>query len=163
MSADRFEALLAPILDSAYRTALCLTRGPEEAEDLLREAVGRAVRRLAQSGAAGEFRSWFLGIIMETFRARCRLGAPAPSPAAPLSEADRLLAAIRELSPCRRMVAALYFCEGFACREIAGVLGCSSAAVRRRVGPLRAALRPLVLPAERFDAPGRRRATPAIR
>jgi DNA-directed RNA polymerase specialized sigma24 family protein len=158
VSADRLTGLLAPILDSAYRTALCLAPGAEEAETLLRDAARRALPRLGQLGA-GDFRPWFLGIMLEVFRAGCR----SATPAAPTPEADRLLAAIRALSPCERMVAALYFGDGLSCREIAVVLGCSVPAVRRRVGPLRASLRPVVVSTAVLGAPTPQLASSAFR
>ena len=141
MSPHQFELLLAPLVDSAYRIALCLADGSEDAEAMLREAAIRAFHRFDQRGPEGEFRWWFLRIMAETFRARQRRTEPPATARSPgsMSDDDRVLAAIRHLSPCRRMVAALYFAEGLSCRDVACVLRCSHAAVRRRIRPIRSA------------------------
>jgi DNA-directed RNA polymerase specialized sigma24 family protein len=51
----------------------------------------------------------------------------------------RIVTAIRALGPSRRVVAALYFCEGLSCGEIADLLRCPRPAVRRRVAAVRTA------------------------
>ena len=147
MNPDRFEALLAPLLDSAYRTALCLADGPDEAEAMLQEAAGLEFHRFEQRGPGSDLRWCFLRSLVETFRRRHRQGmgsGAACGGQASAPQGNRVLAAIRRLSPCRRLVAALYFRGGLNCGEIAGVLRCSRPAVRQRVGTVRSAFRPLV-------------------
>ena len=41
---DRFEELVNPLLDTAYRVALRLARNREDASDLVQETVLRALR-----------------------------------------------------------------------------------------------------------------------
>lgn len=149
MSGDRMEGLLAPLLASAYRTALCLANEPAEAEAMLVEAAGRWLRHSAQPDDADDVRCRVLRSIAEVFRQghrHCRgaagRGDEKRRPGA-LSEGDRIVTTIRELGPSSRIVAALYFCEGLTCGQIAQVLGCSRPPVHRRVVAARAALRSL--------------------
>ena len=143
MTPDAFEALLSPLLDSAYRTALCLADGPADAEAMLQEAVTSEVLRVGARRTGRDLRCRILRSMTEIFRrrhrsraararARCRSGAPA--------EAVRIVTAIRALGPSSRVVAALYFSEGLTCSEIADLLRCARPAVRRRVAAVRTAL-----------------------
>lgn len=142
MTPDPFEALLAPLLDSAYRTAFCLADGTADAEAMLQEAVTREVLRVGARGTGRDLRCRILRSMTEIFRrrhrsraARAGAGCGTGSPA----EAARIVTAIRALGPSSRVVAALYFSEGLTCSEIADLLRCSRPAVRRRVAAVRTA------------------------
>lgn len=64
---QEFEALLAPILDRAYATALRLTRNAADAEDLVQEAALLAYRGFGTFERNTNFRAWFLRIVMNAF------------------------------------------------------------------------------------------------
>jgi DNA-directed RNA polymerase specialized sigma24 family protein len=147
MTADPIESLFAPLLDSAYRTALCLADGTTEAEALLQEAVTHGFERIGRPGTDGDLRCRVLRSMTEIFRRRHRRGGTGQAGAAygtgSPSEGDRIVTAIRALRPSSRVVAALCFCEGLTCSEIADLLRCSRSAVRRRVSAVRTAFRGL--------------------
>ena len=62
-----FEALLSPVLERAYATALRLTRNPADAEDLVQDAALLAYRGFASFERGTNFRAWLLRILMNAF------------------------------------------------------------------------------------------------
>lgn len=65
------------LTDRLYGTALRLTRNPDDAEDVVAEAVGRAWSRLAELRDPQQFEGWLFRILNNTFisswrRRRCR-------------------------------------------------------------------------------------------
>lgn len=71
-----FEALLEPVLERAYGTALRLTRDPADAEDLVQEAALLAFRGFATFQPGTNFRAWFLRILMNAFLSSRRRKRP---------------------------------------------------------------------------------------
>ncbi|MGM0784070.1 MAG: RNA polymerase sigma factor [Pseudomonadota bacterium] len=72
-----FEARLEPLLDRLYGTALRLTRHPDDAEDIVAEAVAKAWQRLDELRDPARFDAWLFHILSNTFisewrRRRCR-------------------------------------------------------------------------------------------
>ncbi len=62
-----FEAHLAPLMDRLYGTALRLTRHPDDAEDIVAEAVGQAWRRLDTLRDPQRFEAWLFHILTNAF------------------------------------------------------------------------------------------------
>lgn len=79
-SAERrrfFEREVERLADRLYGTALRLTRDPDDAEDVVAEAVGRAWTRLGELRDPEQFEGWLFRILNTTFislwrRRRCR-------------------------------------------------------------------------------------------
>lgn len=74
---DRFEREVDRLMDRLYGTALRLTRHPEDAEDVVAEAVQLAWTNRAQLRAADGLEGWLFRILNNTFvsawrRRRCR-------------------------------------------------------------------------------------------
>ncbi|MCB8933499.1 MAG: sigma-70 family RNA polymerase sigma factor [Fimbriimonadaceae bacterium] len=65
--AIRFESLLAPVFDTAYRVAFRMTRNADDAADLVQESVLRAYRGLHTFEEGSNFRAWFLRILTNTY------------------------------------------------------------------------------------------------
>ncbi|OWT77291.1 MULTISPECIES: sigma-70 family RNA polymerase sigma factor [unclassified Achromobacter] len=66
-SAQRFERLVLPHLDSAFNVARWLTRNDQDAQDVVQEALLRAFR--FSGGLRGDDgRAWLLSIVRNTFR-----------------------------------------------------------------------------------------------
>ena len=64
-----FDALIAPLLDPAFRLATVLLQDRVEAEDVVQEAALKAWSRLAQlRGDRARLRSWFLAIVANQCR-----------------------------------------------------------------------------------------------
>jgi RNA polymerase sigma-70 factor (ECF subfamily) len=64
---ERFEALAIPLLPSLYATARRLTRRPEDAADLVLEAVLRAYRTFASFEDGTNAKAWLLTILYSVF------------------------------------------------------------------------------------------------
>jgi RNA polymerase sigma-70 factor (ECF subfamily) len=162
-SAGSLEALLTPVLDAAYATALRLTRNAADAEDLVQEAAFLAARGFGQFEGGTNFRAWFLRILTNAFlsayRKRKREGKRVELEEAPelylyerTTEAglhsrfedpgerllDRLDAeavarAIDALPEEYRVTAALYFTQDLSYQEIADITGVPVGTVRSRL------------------------------
>jgi RNA polymerase sigma-70 factor (ECF subfamily) len=71
-SSEPFEHLLVEHLGSLYNTALRLTGSKERAEDLVQESSLKAFRKFEQLADMNKAKSWFLQILVNTFRDRHR-------------------------------------------------------------------------------------------
>ena len=158
-----FESLLGEVLESAYNTALRLTRSGSDGEDLVHDTAMLACRDFAGYERGTSFRVWFYRIMLRRFfthhrRSRLELvafdfddtpdlflyarshqaGLPTagPDPAAELFERlgpERVQAAIDRLPLEYRVVTTLWFIEDFTYGEIAGMLDCPVGTVRSRL------------------------------
>jgi RNA polymerase sigma-70 factor (ECF subfamily) len=161
--APSFEALLAPLLDSAFGTAVRFTRNRADAEDLVQEAALLACRGFATFEPGSNFRAWFFRILTNCFyssyRKRKRQGTEVEleegselflycqtaaiglhtqtdDPAGLVMDkldAEQVEAAIAALPDEYRVAAALYFMQDFSYQEIADVLGVPVGTVRSRL------------------------------
>jgi len=158
-----FEALLRPLLVTAYRAALYMTRNQADAEDLVQEAVLLALRGFAGFEAGTNFKAWFMRILTNVFYARGRRARSAgetvsfdevpplylyaktaaagwhtrdANPAATFLrklETDQVADAMQALPTEYRSVATLYFVDDLSYQEIATTLGCPVGTVRSRL------------------------------
>ncbi|MCL7940301.1 sigma-70 family RNA polymerase sigma factor [Halomonas sp. ATCH28] len=62
-----FEERLEPLMDRLYGTALRLTRDPDDAEDIVAEAVGKAWARLDELRDPQRFEGWLFHILTNAF------------------------------------------------------------------------------------------------
>jgi RNA polymerase sigma-70 factor (ECF subfamily) len=160
---ERFEALLGPVLDSAYGMALHLTRRRDDAEDLVQGAAVQAYRAFHQFQEGSNFKAWFFQILINKFRYDFRKRQRQPQ-TAPLDDApdlylyiqmsgaglidsgedpaakvlgrmteEQIGEALGELPDDFREACALYFLEDMPYQEIAEVLGCPVGTVRSRL------------------------------
>src|SRR5258708_31160775 len=65
MEAMSFEEIILPHLDSAYNLARWLTRNPDDAQDVVQEALVRAFKYFA-GYRGGDSRAWLLTIVRNT-------------------------------------------------------------------------------------------------
>jgi RNA polymerase sigma-70 factor (ECF subfamily) len=70
--AATFEAEALAMLDGLYRTALRLTRAPEDAEDLVQETYLKAFRAADRFQPGTNLRAWLYTILHNTARNRAR-------------------------------------------------------------------------------------------
>ncbi len=154
-----FEALLAPVLDTAYRMAVHLTRSAEEAEDLVQEAAVKCFQSMHQFQIGTNFKAWFLRVLVNGFYARCRK-AKRQGPNVSLDrllemeleprslsrshgeasaafvdglDAERIGSAIHALPEEFRAVVSLYFIDELSYKEIAEIVSCPLGTVRSRL------------------------------
>src|SRR5678815_310987 len=67
-----FEALLEPLLDSAYGAAYHMARNHADAQDIVQEAAYNACRAFHQFQAGTNFKAWFFRILTNAFLLRVR-------------------------------------------------------------------------------------------
>lgn len=176
---QRFETLLLPHLDAAYNLARWLTRDDHDAEDVVQEAVLRAMRYFA-SFRGEQARPWLLQIVRHTSWSWLQRNRPgelvsldadepgAFEPAAPAADepmavaarhADRVLInrAIAALPIAFREVLVLRELEDLSYKEIARIADVPIGTVMSRLSRARAllqqALRPGARPQLREVAP----------
>lgn len=158
-----FEALLEPILDGAFGTALRFTRNRADAEDLVQEAALLACRGFGTFDRSGNFKAWFFRILTNCFYSKYRkskrrgteveledlpdlylysrtaavgLHARHEDPATLLMgklATEQVEEAIAALPDEYRVAATLYFIQDFSYQEIAEVVGVPVGTVRSRL------------------------------
>jgi RNA polymerase sigma-70 factor (ECF subfamily) len=179
--APALEALLTLHAPAVLRFGNKMCRHPEDAQDVLQEALLAAARGVRDFRGDSSFSTWLFTIVRsfcikkrrvskfapketvslenDTSAARLASSAPLPDEAA----ADRelsvaLSAAIDELEEANREVLLLRDVEGLTAPEVAAVLGISVDAVKSRLHrarvQVRARLEPQLPPAERDLPPG---------
>ncbi len=153
----RFEAVVLPHLDAAYRMARRLVRNPAEADDLVQESFLKAYRAFDQF----ELRSygakpWLLKILHNTYKTRVGKQIREPAlmddsafgdfaseledpPATELADVnwewfdEELKHAVESLSAELREALLLWSLEGLSYKEIADVCGCAMGTVMSRL------------------------------
>jgi RNA polymerase sigma-70 factor (ECF subfamily) len=158
-----FDALLAPLLDPAYRLASVLLGDRTEAEDAVQEAALKAWTRLDQlRGDRTRLRAWFLSVVANECRmARRRpwwsvlrfrdVGDERPSPEdAAVREMD-LHRAIGRLSAEDRLALFSYFYLDLPLDEAARVMGVPLGTAKSRIYRAARRLRPDVALEEVID------------
>jgi len=156
--ADRasLDRLVSAHLSEALRLATRLTGKPDEAEEVVQEALVRVARSWKSFRGEARFRTWLFRIVINAFHDRLR-AHPATEPledevpdrrtADPHREAEaaelgRLIAArVSALPPRQREVLILTTYEGLSPREAAEVLGISQANVHATLHVARERLR----------------------
>jgi RNA polymerase sigma-70 factor (ECF subfamily) len=156
---ERFEDVVLPHLDAAFRLARWLLRNDHDAEDAVQEASLRALRYF-RTYSAGNGRAWFLSIVRNTCRRWRASGVHEPTdpfdeeqhsrvalPADPeklMLQADGVAVIERALCamPDRfRELLVLRELEGLSYRELADVLGIPIGTVMSGLSRARQALR----------------------
>ena len=162
-SGPEFDALLTPLLPTAYRAAIYLTRDQADAEDVVQEAVLLALRGFDGFQPGTNFKAWFMRILTNAFYARGRRAQVAgdtislddtpplylyskttaagwhsgdTNPAATFFsklETEQIQEALQGLPLEYRAVATMYFMEDLSYQEIANVLDCPVGTVRSRL------------------------------
>jgi len=158
-----FEALLEPVLDGAFGTALRFTRNRADAEDLVQDAALLACRGFGTFDRGSNFKAWFFRILTNCFYSKYRkkkrqgtemeledtpelylyfqtesigLHSRTENPATLLMgrlATEQVEEAIAALPDEYRIVATLYFIEDFSYQEIAQVVGVPVGTIRSRL------------------------------
>ena len=156
--ADRasLDRLVSAHLSEALRLAIRLPGDPEDAEEVLQEALVRVARSWKSFRGEAQFRTWLFRIVINAFRDWVAARKPTESldedvadrrVADPCSEAataelERLVAArVSALPPRQREVVILTCYEGLSPREAADALGISRANVHATLHVARQRLR----------------------
>lgn len=168
---EAMERLLMRAQETAYRFSLLVCGHPQDAEDVMQDALLKTYRYVSRIKEPSAFRTWLYTTVQNAcrMRRRRRVGEPshltsieqgATGPdgeAGPLEveghdrPADqlvidswvgrRLRRALQALPPSYRMIVVLREMEGLSTREVAGVAGISEANVKTRLHRARVMLR----------------------
>jgi len=169
--AAAMEQLLMRAQETAYRVSLLVCGHPEDAEDVMQDALMRTYQHVHRIEAPEAFRTWLYTTVRNAclMKRRRRVGEPARHVSieqdgggdrersgpveieAPARTADeqllnawvgaRLRAALGELPDSYRAVVVLREIEGLSTREVAGIMRLSEANVKTRLHRARAMLR----------------------
>jgi RNA polymerase sigma factor (sigma-70 family) len=164
LAAERFRAVVPPLLDDAYTLAKWLCRNSADAEDIVQEAAIRALKAL-ETTSVERPKPWFLSIVRNaalTWMARNRRkdmsfvgdmtdldgletfdGEAAPDAEALLiahEDSERLRGAIAQLPPALLETVVMRDVNGLAYRDIAEATGAPIGTVMSRLARGRAAL-----------------------
>ena len=139
-----FATRLRDALPRATRLAIRLTGDPAAAEDLVGEAMLRAVRSQHRFRGEAGFDTWLYRVVVNAFRdslrrkaSRDKLRPPPPEvvsdAAAPLRQRERarqIAACVSNLPPRQREAVVLTFYEGMTAADAAEILGTTAGNVR---------------------------------
>jgi RNA polymerase sigma-70 factor (ECF subfamily) len=168
---DAMERLLMRAQETAYRFSLLVCGHPEDAEDVMQDALFKTYRHVRQITAPEAFRTWLYTTVRNAclMKRRRHVGEPAhlvsverdgphaDVTGAPIDLADhsrppdqqlidkwidtRLRDALSALPPSYRMIVVMREIEGLSTREVASVAGISEANVKTRLHRARLLLR----------------------
>jgi RNA polymerase sigma-70 factor (ECF subfamily) len=157
---ESMERLLIRAQEAAYRFSLLVCGHPEDAEDVMQEALLKTYEHVAQIAEPEAFRTWLYSTVRNAclMKRRRRVGEPAQfDPVDPMSAADpavavdqrlierwmdqRLRAALNRLPPTYRMIVVMREMEGLSTKEVSAVTGLSEANVKQRLHRARLMLR----------------------
>ena len=163
-AAERFRAIVPPLLDDAYSLAKWLCRDADDAQDIVQDAAVRALKAL-ETTAVDRPKPWFLAIVRNaaiTWMARNRRsglafagglddldafapvdGDGAPDPEASLiavEDGERLRRAIAALPPPLLEILVMRDVNGLSYRDIAEAAGLPIGTVMSRLARARGAL-----------------------
>ena len=159
---DRLEHLFEAHQGRLFALARRLTRGREDALDLVQETFLRAARRPASVPAGTAAEPWLVRTLVNVCRDRWRRDevrsrpipevrfevAPPSSPESQVVARTTVEAALARLSPRRRAVVVLFELEGRDVKEIAGLLGVAAVTVRWHLSRARKQLSALLTEGE---------------
>jgi RNA polymerase sigma-70 factor, ECF subfamily len=164
------ERLLLRAQETAYRFSLLVCGHPEDAEDVMQDALIKTYQHVNRIDQPEAFRTWLYTTVRNAclMKRRRRAGEPAhferlehgrsdeagsaavdPADAAPAADQQlidasisrRLHAGLKQLPPSLRMIVVMREIEGLSTRETAAVTGMSEANVKQRLHRARLALR----------------------
>ena len=168
---DAMEQLLMRAQEVAYRFSLLVCGHPEDAEDVMQDALLKTYRHVGRIDQPDAFRTWLYSTVRNAclMKRRRRMGEPAHfvplaqgtassnDGALPVDVADRarpvdeqlidqgidrrLRAALTTLPPAYRMILVMREMEGLSTREVATITGYSEANVKQRLHRARLMLR----------------------
>ena len=168
---DAMERLLMRAQEAAYRFSLLVCGHPEDAEDVMQDALLKTYRHVSRIAEPEAFRTWLYSTVRNAclMKRRRRAGEPPrfvsieqgasgeDRAAAPVQIADRapaadqkmiddfldarLRQALAKLPPAYRMIILMREMEGLSTKEVAAVTGYSEANVKTRLHRARLMLR----------------------
>jgi len=157
---DAMERLLIRAQEVAYRFSLLVCGHPEDAEDVMQDALLKTYEHVSGIDDPTAFRTWLYATVRNAclMKRRRRVGEPAHfDPVEPVRIADpappadqqfmerwlggRLRQALDRLPPAQRMIVVMREMEGLSTKDVAAITGLSEANVKQRLHRARLMLR----------------------
>jgi RNA polymerase sigma-70 factor, ECF subfamily len=157
---DAMERLLMRAQEVAYRFSLLVCGHPEDAEDVMQDALLKTYQHVTEIQEPDAFRTWLYTTVRNACLMKRRRRSGEPSEFVPVEDvtvaaqtrsADRqvfdawmdrrLRAALDRLPPVYRMIVVMREMDGLSTREVAAVTGISEANVKTRLHRARLMLR----------------------
>jgi RNA polymerase sigma-70 factor (ECF subfamily) len=155
------DVLVREHLPAAMRFATRLSGNTHEAEEIVQEALLRAVRRINSYRGESDFRTWLWRIVINVFRDRLRCPRLSTTSVDELSEAsdqgsepdatlmarelsERIAREVSRLPPRQREVLVLVSYEGLGVPQVAELLSISQANVHSTLSAARGKLREIL-------------------
>jgi RNA polymerase sigma-70 factor (ECF subfamily) len=168
---DAMERLLMRAQEVAYRFSLLVCGHPQDAEDVMQDALLKTYRYVSRIKEPEAFRTWLYTTVQNACRMKRRRHVGEPSHLTSIEQgatsgdgearpvdveahtrpadqlvmdawlSGRLRQALKALPPSYRMIVVLREMEGLSTREVAGVAGISEANVKTRLHRARVMLR----------------------
>jgi len=163
------ERLLMRAQEVAYRFSLLVCGHPQDAEDVMQDALLKTYQHAGRIAEPAAFRTWLYSTVRNAclMKRRRRVGEPAqfvplapagsdatrggldiPDQATPADQQlmersvdARLLKALKQLPPSYRMIVVMREIEGLSTKEVAAIAGISEANVKTRLHRARLMLR----------------------
>jgi RNA polymerase sigma-70 factor (ECF subfamily) len=164
------ERLLVRAQETAYRFSLLVCGHPEDAEDVMQDALLKTYQHVGHISEPGAFRTWLYTTVRNAclMKRRRRVGEPASfvsvehgintaGGTVPVDVADssqpieqrlidgwmdsRLRQALGQLPPSYRMIIVMREIEGLSTKEVAAIAGVSESNVKQRLHRARLMLR----------------------
>jgi len=164
------EALLVRAQEAAYRFSLLVCGHPEDAEDVMQDALLKTYQHVGGISEPDAFRTWLYATVRNAclMKRRRRVGEPAafvslqegiqtgagsvrgdiPDPSRTIDQRlmdgwvdGRLRDALKALPPSYRMIVVMREIEGLSTKEVAAIAGVSEANVKQRLHRARLMLR----------------------
>ena len=153
------EALLIRAQEAAYRFSLLVCGHPEDAEDVMQDALLKTYQHVAQITEPDAFRTWLYSTVRNAclMKRRRRVGEPPVFDAVPIDVPDpsrsidqrmmegwvdgRLRDALKALPATYRMIVVMREIEGLSTKEVAAIAGLSEPNVKQRLHRARLMLR----------------------
>lgn len=157
---EAMERLLMRAQEVAYRFSLLVCGHPEDAEDVMQDALLKTYQHVDRIDDPGSFRTWLYATVRNACLMKRRRRAGEPSEFVQVEDVSiadgrrtmdqresdawmdaRLRAALNELPPSARMIVVMREMEGLTTKEVAEVTGLSEANVKQRLHRARLRLR----------------------
>ena len=168
---EAMERLLMRAQEVAYRFSLLVCGHPQDAEDVMQDALLKTYRYVSRIKEPEAFRTWLYTTVQNACRMKRRRHVGEPSHLTSIEQGatggdgeagpvevegharpadqlvmdawidDRLQRALKTLPPSHRMIVVLREMEGLSTREVANVVGISEANVKTRLHRARVMLR----------------------
>ena len=150
----RLRRLLEPVHERAVSFARSVSRAREDGDDLIQEALIRALDKLPTLRDDAAFKPWLFRIIINLHRNRSRrafwkrlipLAGNETTEAADLGSVERARLALAQLAADQREAIVLHDIEGWSVGEIADLDGVSMSAIKSRLSRGRERLRDIYM------------------